>query len=93
MKKQLIAILAIWLVFISTAASINPKDFVAAARSQIGKTLLYDPSYRVISYPNGDIPVDRGVCTDVIIVKRISLLLFTILETGHKRRICCLNLR
>jgi uncharacterized protein len=27
----------------------------------------YDPSYYSISYPNGDIPADRGVCTDVII--------------------------
>lgn len=27
----------------------------------------YDPSYFVIAYPNGDIPADKGVCTDVII--------------------------
>lgn len=27
----------------------------------------YDPSYFAISYPNGDVPPDRGVCTDVII--------------------------
>ena len=27
----------------------------------------YDPSYFVISYPNGDVPKDKGVCTDVII--------------------------
>lgn len=27
----------------------------------------YDPSYFVISYPNGDVPADKGVCTDVII--------------------------
>ncbi len=27
----------------------------------------YDPSYFAISYPNGDIPKDRGVCTDVVI--------------------------
>ena len=27
----------------------------------------YDPSYFVITYPNGDIPADKGVCTDVII--------------------------
>lgn len=29
--------------------------------------VTYDPSYRVISYPNGDIPADKGVCTDVVI--------------------------
>jgi len=27
----------------------------------------YDPSYFRISYPNGDIPAGKGVCTDVII--------------------------
>lgn len=28
---------------------------------------MYDPGYYSINYPNGDIPADRGVCTDVII--------------------------
>ena len=27
----------------------------------------YDPSYFSIAYPNGDVPADRGVCTDVVI--------------------------
>jgi uncharacterized protein YijF (DUF1287 family) len=27
----------------------------------------YDPSYFRISYPNGDIPENKGVCTDVVI--------------------------
>ena len=29
--------------------------------------VTYDPTYRVIAYPNGDVPSDRGVCTDVVI--------------------------
>lgn len=29
--------------------------------------VTYDPSYFSINYPNGDIPADKGVCTDVII--------------------------
>lgn len=40
---------------------------IAAARSQIGVTRFYDPSYSRISYPNGDVPRERGVCTDVVI--------------------------
>ena len=40
---------------------------IAAARSQIGVTRYYDPTYTVIAYPNGDVPLDRGVCTDVLI--------------------------
>ena len=42
-------------------------DIVEAARNQIGKTVSYDPRYQVLDYPDGDIPIDRGVCSDVII--------------------------
>lgn len=40
---------------------------IEAARSQIGVTTIYDGSYVSLSYPNGDVPMERGVCTDVII--------------------------
>jgi uncharacterized protein YijF (DUF1287 family) len=40
---------------------------VAAARAQIGVTTTYDPSYRALPYPGGDLPPERGVCTDVVI--------------------------
>jgi uncharacterized protein len=39
----------------------------AAARAQVGVTVSYDPAYRRIPYPNGDLPADRGVCTDVLV--------------------------
>ena len=38
-----------------------------AAAAQVGVTLLYDPAYRRIGYPGGDVPADRGVCTDVVV--------------------------
>jgi hypothetical protein len=40
---------------------------VEAARAQVGVTVIYDGTYRRIAYPGGDIPVERGVCTDVLI--------------------------
>ena len=40
---------------------------VRSAREQIGKTLIYDSKYVKLSYPNGDVPIVRGVCTDVVI--------------------------
>jgi len=40
---------------------------VRAARAQIGVTVIYDGSYRVLAYPGGDVPIGRGACTDVII--------------------------
>jgi uncharacterized protein len=43
------------------------KKLIAAAENQIGKTLSYDPNYSQIAYPDGDVPIERGVCTDVII--------------------------
>lgn len=31
------------------------------------QNVKYDPAYIRIDYPNGDVPADKGVCTDVII--------------------------
>ena len=42
-------------------------NVVEAARRQIGVTVGYDPAYRKIGYPGGDVPRESGVCTDVII--------------------------
>ncbi|NNK00509.1 MAG: DUF1287 domain-containing protein [Desulfatitalea sp.] len=42
-------------------------DIIRAARAQIGKTRGYDASYRRLPYPNGDVPLASGVCTDVVI--------------------------
>jgi len=40
---------------------------IESAHEQVGVTLHYDPSYSVIPFPGGDVPMVRGVCTDVII--------------------------
>lgn len=40
---------------------------VDAARKQVGVTLSYDPAYAALRYPGGDVPRERGVCTDVVI--------------------------
>ncbi len=39
----------------------------AAAAAQVGVTRLYDPSYQRLRYPGGDVPLERGVCTDVVV--------------------------
>ena len=43
------------------------KMLLANAREQIGVTKYYDPAYTVLAYPNGDVPLEKGVCTDVVI--------------------------
>jgi len=43
------------------------KTLVTSAVEQTRQTLFYDPSYVKIPYPGGDVSIDRGVCSDVII--------------------------
>jgi uncharacterized protein len=38
-----------------------------AATAQHGVTTIYDPSYVRLAYPMGDVPIERGVCADVVI--------------------------
>ena len=38
-----------------------------SAASLVNASIIYDPSYISIDYPEGDVPDDRGVCTDVVI--------------------------
>ena len=47
--------------------SANVDSFVQSAQNQIGKTVTYNPEYRYIKYPMGDIPLSKGVCTDVLV--------------------------
>ena len=39
----------------------------AAAATQVGVTVVYDPAYVRLAYPGGDVPLERGVCADVIV--------------------------
>jgi uncharacterized protein len=39
----------------------------AAALALTRDRVQYDPAYFRIPYPNGDVPANRGVCTDVVI--------------------------
>lgn len=50
-------------------ADVSPtiKQVIEASIEQTGYTFRYDPSYAKIDYPNGDVPPDRGVCSDVVI--------------------------
>jgi uncharacterized protein YijF (DUF1287 family) len=43
------------------------KRLIDGAIEQVGITTSYDPSYQKLQYPNGDVPIDTGVCSDVIV--------------------------
>ena len=58
------------LILLSLTIFTNAQDqvsLIVAARKQIGVTKTYDQAYVSLDYPNGDLPLDRGVCTDVVI--------------------------
>lgn len=56
---------------ISVGISAQESDFykkLSNAAIELTKDkVVYDPRYYTIPYPNGDVPADKGVCTDVII--------------------------
>lgn len=43
------------------------KKVVDSAIKQTEQTFEYDPAYAKLAYPNGDVPLERGVCADVIV--------------------------
>ena len=43
------------------------EDVITHAKWQTTQNVTYDSRYRKITYPNGDVPKNIGVCTDVII--------------------------
>lgn len=54
-----------------------------AARQQVGVTVEYDPAYVSLDYPGGDVPQDRGVCTDVVI-RALRLLHLDLQQAVHE---------
>ncbi|GAB1266229.1 DUF1287 domain-containing protein [Aurantivibrio infirmus] len=55
------------LISVSTSAKPKPEMLVNAAIERTKEHIRYDGSYRIIDFPNGDVPNTIGVCTDVVI--------------------------
>lgn len=56
-----------WLAALASSQAEVGLRIVESARKQLGVTTIYDPAYVALTYPNGDVSQERGVCTDVII--------------------------
>lgn len=66
MKRAIAAFaLVVSIATVALAGSVN--DVVSGALAQVGKTRYYNGSYRQLAYPNGDVPIESGVCSDVVI--------------------------
>lgn len=57
------------LLFVPQAAAQDDfyQRLVKATKEIVNPNIRYDPSYVRLDYPGGDVPADRGVCTDVVI--------------------------
>ncbi|MTI20926.1 DUF1287 domain-containing protein [Fulvivirga sp. RKSG066] len=68
MKLKLLHIFS--LLFLSSSVFAQTDFYRALADSTLTLTnqqVIYDPSYFRLDYPNGDVPANKGVCTDVVI--------------------------
>lgn len=51
----------------SLLVGFSGQELATVAKAQVGLTQTYDSSYQKLAYPGGDVPLNRGVCTDVIV--------------------------
>lgn len=66
MKKLLFTFL-LFIILGNGFAQSSFQQLSEAAIQLTNQRVTYDPSYFSIAYPNGDVPSDKGVCTDVVI--------------------------
>ena len=66
-KTQLKTILLLLLTNISVAQTSFSEKLSNATIELTHQSVKYDPTYFTIKYPNGDVPNNKGVCTDVVI--------------------------
>lgn len=59
--------LFMFMLLATNVAHAHDLGLVNAARKQVGVTKQYDPNYTKLEYPNGDVAMSKGVCTDVVI--------------------------
>jgi uncharacterized protein YijF (DUF1287 family) len=68
MKKIIITGTLVMYLLNAAFTTITFEDKLSeAALSLTNQRVSYDPTYFNIPYPDGDVPADKGVCTDVII--------------------------
>ncbi|MDO6491001.1 MULTISPECIES: DUF1287 domain-containing protein [unclassified Cellulophaga] len=65
--KKILLLLFLGIQFGFAQTSVKQISLSDAALQLTKDNVTYDPSYFSIDYPNGDVPSDKGVCTDVII--------------------------
>jgi uncharacterized protein YijF (DUF1287 family) len=67
LRKIAFLFLTIALSFPSFGQSPKALQLAEAANALTAQKVTYDPAYVRLAYPNGDVPANTGVCTDVVI--------------------------
>lgn len=68
MKRIAFIFILSFSIFSASAQEKNFYDQLSEAAVDLTRSkVTYDPSYFSIPYPNGDVPANKGVCTDVVI--------------------------
>jgi uncharacterized protein YijF (DUF1287 family) len=70
MVRKLFLLISITLFQITSFAQTSEQFGIALSNAAVELTkiqVVYDPKYYSLEYPNGDLPTNRGVCTDVIV--------------------------
>jgi len=67
MKKALFIVFLLGFTFGFSQTEVAQIDLSDGALELTEQNVIYDPSYFSIDYPNGDVPSNKGVCTDVVI--------------------------
>jgi uncharacterized protein YijF (DUF1287 family) len=55
------------LLILQSAVSAGGADIAKGAKDLIGVTITYTPQYVKLQYPMGDVPMQGGVCSDVVV--------------------------
>lgn len=67
MKRAFLNILLLWMALASAGQTNFYGSLADSTLTLTRQKVRYDPRYFQIDYPNGDVPSDKGVCTDVVI--------------------------
>jgi uncharacterized protein YijF (DUF1287 family) len=95
-KSVLISLIFTSGLFFACSYSNNDASAQTSFSLQLAKSAVsltaddveYDPSYFTISYPNGDVPANKGVCTDVVIraYRKMNIDLQKLVHEDMKKR-------
>ena len=67
MNRRLLVLILTSLLTIPASADTSASAAKDAALARTKVNVTYDPAYVVLDYPGGDVPADRGVCSDVVV--------------------------